>query len=1710
MIKNKHTRKTIAIFFLLNFLSTLFPYTALYANNNGPNAPEAAAFEPVDATDMVNLVTGNLSYVLPLLNVPSPEGGYPLSLSYHSGIAVDQEASWVGLGWNLNPGAINRGVNGYPDDWGRASISEFFYDKGWSDDYYSFSAGVTIKNSISVGLGLSWGSNQSLGGYVSASIGVEGGSIGGYIGTNGVGITGGIGQFNVSAGTDGIGVGYGTKGDASLGVNLNYSYSSGLSGGIDITKKKRDAKNNIVAGESTGLGFSFSSKGASLNAKVNGLGAGISSSGSSISMGDYDVTTASSGFTIPLIIFYIGYNHTNVRYSLFKKDFINTSGILYPYEGTKLKDENSYYSRELLNNNFMDVNVLFPFKEGDTYDKLLDNSNTHKANNLILPNYDNFSVNAQGISGNLTPYIEKSFNLSGRGTHNTNQNGYTYVDYLNKDFDEYKGIESVVGQTPREIDKNYFTFSNTYNSFLRTEKENLSADLLNNVNINELNGRVLLNELIYQDSNNYNSILNNRKKREGNTIITYTNREIRQGNLPGFIEAKEGVNTLNRQDINVFLDKGIGAFQVTSLDGKTYHYSLPVYQFENVYKNFKKVNGRGDDVYSENDNFFEIRKNTPYATHWLLTGITGPDYIDTNNNNKLDKEDYGYWVEFDYGKWSDGYIWRTPSGRVEENVNKLNPEDKTYSYAWGRKQIYYLDAVKTRTHTALFIKGKREDNISSGKLVSSSEASYDPDIHTPEVLGKSLKKFQKKERKVWNFSNQYTIKDNYHSEDYPTPPYPRTGAASVATFEYTNYPKVKSLKLEKIILVDNKKISDNINKIGVKKIEEKVKGYSLKIDGLSDLNYGGYIQDHHLFHEKPVEKIKKSIVYSHLSDKILDSEDIKGLELDKKASQVIEFEYYDKGLVQGAPNTTNGKLSLKKLHFKGKEGIGVIPPYEFFYGSNYFYNKNDIDSWGYHKNVAAAWSLNKIKTPTGGEIKMNYENDEFRAAIDDFTVFQYNGSFYKSTLPTTESNGKSSITLSIDSGKEIPNTLNIELGSKIDIKYRSSICSFNTITESQYNSTGTVTQIIDDRNFKVSFDNNINTNYYNNTSCGGSSYSIINLKAYAYKNKDVGGGLRTKSIVVNDGIKDIVETSYFYEDGITSYAPSKEQKGVPYMSELPAPMVLYGKVEMHNKDGNDKYLGKTVYNFETLKERGIEEGYIFSLGECFRVKEEKVGYINQGYSGKKVNTNKYTIESKLGDIGRINSVIKYNSFGQLLSKIKNNYKGDLDNDGEIGVHQETHTSYKRYRYKILSSEVDRFYVSSTSKIDYPSVLESVEETSGGLTKTKYFDKYDFLTGQVLETRTYASDGKAFKSKMIPAYTKYQKMGSKVDDITNKNMLSQVAAEYNYIYKDNDWKVANVGITTWKNNWTYQLNDRTEKSSTDIWRKHKTYLWKGAFNSDGTYNFTDDFVWTVDANQSSNWQETSHVTRYNQFSQPLEVKDINGNYVSTKYGDNYSKVIATSSAAYDEMYYSGAEHLAFDNVNYFDGGIKSTNYRIVTNKEDAHTGMRIVEAPQGAKAFEVTVPARSERNTILRQRFKVSVWVKKGQENNLKINVGSSTGSFNDSEDVQAGNWVMKQGYVTIPSGATTISIESINGTVQLDDFRLHPATSTMMTYVYNEWDEVSFITGANGLSTHYIYDAAGRLKETRVEVVTNTDVTPNIDGGFVKVSTNSYNYKKNQ
>lgn len=78
----------------------------------GPTQPEMQSFSSVNSDNMVDLFTGDFSYTIPLLDV----GGYPITLGYKGGVSMEQEASWVGLGWNVNPGSITRNMRGLPDD----------------------------------------------------------------------------------------------------------------------------------------------------------------------------------------------------------------------------------------------------------------------------------------------------------------------------------------------------------------------------------------------------------------------------------------------------------------------------------------------------------------------------------------------------------------------------------------------------------------------------------------------------------------------------------------------------------------------------------------------------------------------------------------------------------------------------------------------------------------------------------------------------------------------------------------------------------------------------------------------------------------------------------------------------------------------------------------------------------------------------------------------------------------------------------------------------------------------------------------------------------------------------------------------------------------------------------------------------------------------------------------------------------------------------------------------------------------------------------------------------------------------------------------------------------------------------------------------------------------------------------------------------------
>ena len=118
-ISNYHRRTALCLLFVFVY-PLVFPIIS-YALTTGPTTPEVSTFQPSGVTDMVDPFTGGFQHNIPLMQV----GDYPINLSYTSGHSPDEEASMVGLGWNLNVGVINRTVRGMADDFNGEDIKTY-------------------------------------------------------------------------------------------------------------------------------------------------------------------------------------------------------------------------------------------------------------------------------------------------------------------------------------------------------------------------------------------------------------------------------------------------------------------------------------------------------------------------------------------------------------------------------------------------------------------------------------------------------------------------------------------------------------------------------------------------------------------------------------------------------------------------------------------------------------------------------------------------------------------------------------------------------------------------------------------------------------------------------------------------------------------------------------------------------------------------------------------------------------------------------------------------------------------------------------------------------------------------------------------------------------------------------------------------------------------------------------------------------------------------------------------------------------------------------------------------------------------------------------------------------------------------------------------------------------------------------------------------
>lgn len=131
-------KKSILFALLLQFIFIQFSFAQNEINlleqeylSRIPNSPEASSMIEY-GNNSISAYTGKPNISVPIYTIKGREMTFPISMDYNAGgIKVEQEASWVGLGWSLNAnGVITRQINGLVDD----VLGTAYYKKHYQDD----------------------------------------------------------------------------------------------------------------------------------------------------------------------------------------------------------------------------------------------------------------------------------------------------------------------------------------------------------------------------------------------------------------------------------------------------------------------------------------------------------------------------------------------------------------------------------------------------------------------------------------------------------------------------------------------------------------------------------------------------------------------------------------------------------------------------------------------------------------------------------------------------------------------------------------------------------------------------------------------------------------------------------------------------------------------------------------------------------------------------------------------------------------------------------------------------------------------------------------------------------------------------------------------------------------------------------------------------------------------------------------------------------------------------------------------------------------------------------------------------------------------------------------------------------------------------------------------------------------------------------------
>lgn len=738
------------------------PYQLDQVETSGPSQPEMKSFESVNTNNMVDLFTGDFSYNIPLLDV----GGYPVSLHYSSGITMDQEASWVGLGWNINPGTISRNLRGMPDDFdGTDSLLRTQHIKE------NKTVGVKVEGDVEV-----FGNpGRILSANLSAGLGVFRNTYNGYGIETSVGI-GGTGKTAFGSLT------------GNLSISNNSQTGLTVSPSLNVRLSKSDNENNLHS--SLGMGTSYYSRGGISSLQFNG---GIQSDKeeyrkiNQYAGANNSFPLATISFAVPAYSPTISLPMTNTSYSFTGKVGGEASGVHPSVAFTGYVNKSEIVAVDTTSK-IPAIGYLY-FTKGNERENVLLDFNREKemefnyktTPHIALPQYtyDAFSISGEGTGGSFRAYrgdvgyifdhaiITKS--NSANGSIDVGFGGYahgglelTKVTTTNENHRWSQGNLIEPFLSFRDADTTYepvyFRNPGEKTTNPKDYYRSIGDDSLIRIKLSGSKDFVNADKAFIKYSGGQkageipvNQVLAKKQRDKRTQVITYMNAKDASilgldKNIISYAEnsipvgsCMDTLQIIPRVDGTVHKVNHISEISVLNSDGRRYIYGIPVYNVAEQDVTFavdKKrstssdiLNGLiaynpGTDNSTKNvngkDGYYSKDSIPAYAHSFLLSGILSPDYLDITGNG-ISEDDPGDAIKFNYtevyGVSNGYYSWRTPMASSKANYNeglKTYSRDDKGTYIFGKKELWYLNSIESKTMIAVFtIANDRKDTYAA-------------------------------------------------------------------------------------------------------------------------------------------------------------------------------------------------------------------------------------------------------------------------------------------------------------------------------------------------------------------------------------------------------------------------------------------------------------------------------------------------------------------------------------------------------------------------------------------------------------------------------------------------------------------------------------------------------------------------------------------------------------------------------------------------------------------------------------------------------------------------------------------------------------------------------------------------------------------------------------------------------------------------------------